>query len=103
MTGFTETKFDPRACGRCGEVIIAGVHDGLTWRVDLGVGRTDAPILDHYGHGVVLLANRPGGLWAVDYDPGREPAAGTYLAASHICGSAHARQLAEGNRWNSMN
>lgn len=73
---------------------MAGAHGGLLWRLDLGVAAADGRVLDHYGHGVLALVNSAAGLWAVDYDPGRGPPPGSYLAASHICGSAHSLQLA---------
>lgn len=90
-----ESKFIPAECRRCRKVIFTGTYCGLPWRVDLGATAAEARVLDHYGHGVLVLALRHTGLWPADYHPDRQPTPNTYLAVAHVCGSAHAQQLQE--------
>jgi hypothetical protein len=84
------TPFGVAECPRCGDVVLAGRAEGLTWRVDpRTVPRAHAWVLKAYGVTPLKLRRAPGGrMHAVAWHPPGQ--LGDLVVVPHVCGSAHA-------------
>lgn len=96
MPGLVETAFRAGRCPRCAALTLTGRAAGLLWRLDATpiADRVSARILKTFGVSVLRLEARATGVWADFWEPDHHELADGqhYLAAPHVCGSAHSRE-----------
>lgn len=95
MPGLDETAFRAGRCPRCAALTLTGRAAGLLWRLDATPVRAEcAATLKRHGVSVLRLEARTTGVWADFWEPGHHDLlyGRHYLAAPHVCGSAHSRE-----------